>query len=44
MEWLEQQPVVKETEFLKYVQPAPAALLKIDGTSSTGLLLPRRGD
>jgi hypothetical protein len=44
MEWLEKQPVIKETEFLKYVQPAPAALLKIDGTSSTGLLLPRRGD
>jgi Pyruvate phosphate dikinase, AMP/ATP-binding domain len=42
MEWLEQQPVVQETEFLKYVEPAPPALLKIDGTSSAGLLLPSR--
>lgn len=40
LSWLEGQPAAKETEHLRYVELEKPALLKIDGTTSKGVLLP----
>lgn len=40
MDWLDAQPAIEETEFLRYVEPEIPALLKIDGKTSRAVLLP----
>ena len=44
MNWLDSQPAAIETEYLRYIETKEAALLKIDGKVSRGVILPRSNE
>jgi len=43
LEWLERQPARRETHYLRYVELETPTILKIDGKTSQGVLLPGGG-
>jgi len=41
-EWLNRQPVVRQTEFVRHVRPLERLLMRVDGRTARGVILPRR--
>lgn len=39
-EWLNQQPIIRETEFVRHVRPVCPISVRVDGRSARGLILP----
>jgi hypothetical protein len=42
-DWLDHQPVLHETEFIRHVRPADPILVKVDGRTRRGIILPDAG-
>jgi Pyruvate phosphate dikinase, AMP/ATP-binding domain len=40
--WLNEQPVVQESEFVRHVRPAISLIIKVDGRTMRGIILPNR--
>jgi hypothetical protein len=39
-DWLDHQPILHETEFIRHVRPAGPILVKVDGRTRRGIILP----
>ena len=43
-EWLNRQPVERETEFIRHVRPLERLLVRVDGRTARGVILPQMQD
>lgn len=43
-EWLNRQPVERETEFIRHVRPVERLLVRVDGRTARGVILPQTLD
>jgi hypothetical protein len=43
-DWLNRQPVVSETEFVRHVRPADKVAVRVDGRTARGVILSHTQD
>lgn len=43
-DWLNRQPVVSETEFVRHIRPADKVAVRVDGRTARGVILSRSQD
>jgi hypothetical protein len=42
-QWLDQQPIVKETQFVRHVQPLQPLAIRVDGRTARGVITTSTG-